>query len=401
MKRLIGVRRGRQTFGRGTLTFLYPRNRKILAYLREFEGETILCVYNLSRNAQACDLELAVLPRPGAGRAPGSHRLSADHRSLLPPDPARLRLLLAGAGRVGRARRLAPAHARAPARVHHDRRSTAAGAPSARAAAAATSPGRCCRNTCPSRAGSRTRRSRRSGWRGRARSRGREGTYLLAELAVEPDGTMPAVLLPAVRRRLGRGEPGAGRRRSALHAGTHPSRPQVGALYDATHADDFALTLLRCDPPGKLARHRRLRSCAATAATIARSSSSTADAPVRRIGAEQSNSLVVVGERRAAQGLSPPRSGTAPGDRARPLPHRRRPVRAHARACWARSSMRRPDGVPTVYRCRVRVRLQPRRRLAVHARSPRPGARADPPRVRGQPASGRRSCTSSISPSPG
>ena len=40
-------------------TFLYPRNRKILAYLRDHEGETILCVYNLSRNAQACDLDLA------------------------------------------------------------------------------------------------------------------------------------------------------------------------------------------------------------------------------------------------------------------------------------------------------------------------------------------------------
>ena len=58
MKRLIGVRQGRQTFGRGTLTFLYPRNRKVLAYLREHEGETILCIYNLSRNAQAADLEL-------------------------------------------------------------------------------------------------------------------------------------------------------------------------------------------------------------------------------------------------------------------------------------------------------------------------------------------------------
>ena len=59
MKRLIAARRGRRTFGRGTLAFLYPRNRKVLAYLREFEGETILCVYNLSRNAQACDLELS------------------------------------------------------------------------------------------------------------------------------------------------------------------------------------------------------------------------------------------------------------------------------------------------------------------------------------------------------
>ena len=82
MKRLIAVRAGRRTFGRGTLTFLYPRNRKILAYLREHEGETILCVYNLSRNAQACDLDLARLPRPGAGRAARPHRVPADQRAL-------------------------------------------------------------------------------------------------------------------------------------------------------------------------------------------------------------------------------------------------------------------------------------------------------------------------------
>ena len=59
MKRMIAVRQGRRTFGRGTQTFLYPSNRKILAYLREHEGEAILCVFNLSRNAQACDLDLA------------------------------------------------------------------------------------------------------------------------------------------------------------------------------------------------------------------------------------------------------------------------------------------------------------------------------------------------------
>ena len=60
MKRLIAVRQGRQTFGRGTLrpssTRATARSWPICA---SYEGETILCVYNLSRNAQACDLELA------------------------------------------------------------------------------------------------------------------------------------------------------------------------------------------------------------------------------------------------------------------------------------------------------------------------------------------------------
>jgi len=58
MKRLIRVRQARKVFGRGTLRFLYPRNRSALAYLREFEGETILCVANLSRSAQAVELDL-------------------------------------------------------------------------------------------------------------------------------------------------------------------------------------------------------------------------------------------------------------------------------------------------------------------------------------------------------
>ncbi|KAF0813336.1 Trehalose synthase/amylase TreS [Andreprevotia sp. IGB-42] len=60
MRRMIAVRRQHHVFGRGTIRFLHPRNRKILAYLRERDGDTpILCVVNLSRNAQAAELELS------------------------------------------------------------------------------------------------------------------------------------------------------------------------------------------------------------------------------------------------------------------------------------------------------------------------------------------------------
>jgi maltose alpha-D-glucosyltransferase/alpha-amylase len=59
MRRMIAVRAGYRGFGRGTLTFLEPGNRKILAYLREYEGETLLCVANLSRVSQAVELDLA------------------------------------------------------------------------------------------------------------------------------------------------------------------------------------------------------------------------------------------------------------------------------------------------------------------------------------------------------
>jgi maltose alpha-D-glucosyltransferase / alpha-amylase len=58
-KRLIAARRSRRALGRGTLRFLYPSNRKVIAYLREWQDEIILCVANLSRSAQAVELDLA------------------------------------------------------------------------------------------------------------------------------------------------------------------------------------------------------------------------------------------------------------------------------------------------------------------------------------------------------
>ena len=58
-RRMVAVRKNHRAFGRGSLDFLYPSNRRVLAFLREFEGETILCVANLSRSAQAVELDLA------------------------------------------------------------------------------------------------------------------------------------------------------------------------------------------------------------------------------------------------------------------------------------------------------------------------------------------------------
>ena len=58
IKRMLAVRKDHHTFGRGSQTFLRPANRRILAYLRQHEGETILCVANLSRTAQAVELDL-------------------------------------------------------------------------------------------------------------------------------------------------------------------------------------------------------------------------------------------------------------------------------------------------------------------------------------------------------
>ncbi len=64
MRTMLAVRRQHRAFGRGTQRFLYPDNRKVLAYLREHsdEGgeETLLCVSNLSRTAQAVELDLSI-----------------------------------------------------------------------------------------------------------------------------------------------------------------------------------------------------------------------------------------------------------------------------------------------------------------------------------------------------
>lgn len=65
-RRILAARKEHKAFGRGTLRFLYPKNRKAFAYLREYEGETILCVANLSRSAQAFELDLSEF----AGRHP-------------------------------------------------------------------------------------------------------------------------------------------------------------------------------------------------------------------------------------------------------------------------------------------------------------------------------------------
>src|SRR5437762_8998870 len=58
MKRLIAMRKRYKAFGRGTMEFLQPENRKILAFIRRFENETILVVAYLSRLVQTFELDL-------------------------------------------------------------------------------------------------------------------------------------------------------------------------------------------------------------------------------------------------------------------------------------------------------------------------------------------------------
>jgi maltose alpha-D-glucosyltransferase/alpha-amylase len=59
MRNMIALRKLFKVFGRGTIEFLHPKNRKVLAYLRRYENDQILCVANLSRFAQAVELDLS------------------------------------------------------------------------------------------------------------------------------------------------------------------------------------------------------------------------------------------------------------------------------------------------------------------------------------------------------
>ncbi|MDH4052344.1 MAG: maltose alpha-D-glucosyltransferase, partial [Rubrivivax sp.] len=65
-RRLLAVRSSTRAFGRGRFTMLHPGNRKVLAYLREYEDDVVLCVANVSRVAQPVELDLAAFK----GRVP-------------------------------------------------------------------------------------------------------------------------------------------------------------------------------------------------------------------------------------------------------------------------------------------------------------------------------------------
>ena len=76
-KRLISVRKSSSVFGRGSLAFIRPANRAVLVYVRQYENEVLLCVANLSRSAQAAEIDLS----PWRGRVP----LEMLGRTSFPP----------------------------------------------------------------------------------------------------------------------------------------------------------------------------------------------------------------------------------------------------------------------------------------------------------------------------
>jgi maltose alpha-D-glucosyltransferase/alpha-amylase len=58
-RKILAKRREFSVFGRGTIKWLSPENGRILSFVREYEGERILVVVNLSRHPQSVQLDLA------------------------------------------------------------------------------------------------------------------------------------------------------------------------------------------------------------------------------------------------------------------------------------------------------------------------------------------------------
>ncbi|HEX5936857.1 MAG TPA: maltose alpha-D-glucosyltransferase [Actinomycetota bacterium] len=59
MRRVIGAARRSPSLSRGDIEFLYPENRKVVAFLRTFGEDRTLVVANLSRSAQFVELDLS------------------------------------------------------------------------------------------------------------------------------------------------------------------------------------------------------------------------------------------------------------------------------------------------------------------------------------------------------
>ena len=76
-RRALAARKQHCAFGQGETRLIYPRNRKILAYVRQCPDEVVLCVANLAASPQAAELDLSEFK----GRVP----VELIGRSAFPP----------------------------------------------------------------------------------------------------------------------------------------------------------------------------------------------------------------------------------------------------------------------------------------------------------------------------
>jgi maltose alpha-D-glucosyltransferase/alpha-amylase len=73
LQRFIALRKEHPVFGLGTYEPLETDNHRIFAHLRQYEEDTVLCVHNLARSAQAVQLDLSrfdgMVPEEMSGRS--------------------------------------------------------------------------------------------------------------------------------------------------------------------------------------------------------------------------------------------------------------------------------------------------------------------------------------------
>ncbi len=93
-KHLIEQRKQFKALGRGTLEFLRPSNRKVLAFFRRYEDEIVLVIANLSRFPQHVELDLAGGEGHDAGRDFRARGISAGERPAVSGDARLAGLLL-------------------------------------------------------------------------------------------------------------------------------------------------------------------------------------------------------------------------------------------------------------------------------------------------------------------
>ena len=74
LRRFIELRKEHPVFGHGDYEALRPENPRVFAHVRTLENDTVLCVHNLSRSAQAVELDLSRwrgrIPLELLGRSP-------------------------------------------------------------------------------------------------------------------------------------------------------------------------------------------------------------------------------------------------------------------------------------------------------------------------------------------
>ncbi len=311
MRRMLSVRKTVKAFGRGSLTFLRPGNRKVLAYIREFGDERILCVANLARSAQPVELDLSA----DRGRVP----VELLGRTPFPPIGERPTCSrcrrTASTGSASRAPSRCRAATRSVRRARSFRFSCCSTAGTASSAIAScrgasrwrrrrarSSSARCCRSTWRRSAGTQARARRSRAWHcskpsnGPARTRRRGSSGCTARSARA--GRAQTYFIPLALAWEDREED---RHRALVPAAVAKVRQQaeVGVLADAVADERFATALV-----ASIATERDIRGedgarvrARRTAAFDAIAGDAPELLPVQLGSGQSSNSTVTFGDR--------------------------------------------------------------------------------------------------------